>query len=390
MLSIRPAESEATLSFAGLADLLEGVRDLFAFLPDPQRTALEVALLRAAPTGPPPDPRAVYAAALTVLGEASSRGPVLVALDDVQWLDVSTVRALEFAVRRLGDGPIGWLIATREVGAALPLGLARALPEERITRLSLVPLTVDELSELVRTRLGVGLPPPALTSLAETSGGNPFFALEIARATLRGDTRATGLALPIPRNLRDDLVRDRVGTLPSSLQEVLLYASASSRPTVALVEAALERPDVFAQLAEAVDAGIVESDGGAITFVHPVYRSAIYADASRAHRHRVHRRLSAVVEDEEQRARHLALAADGPDAAAAASLEQAATDARARGAAIAGAELFTLAERLTPPHDGEDLRRRRRSAAECHLVAGDRALRARTPGTARQGCPTGR
>ena len=140
------------------------------------------------------------------------------------------------------------------------------------------------------------------------------------------------------------------------------------------MEAALERPDVFAQLAEAVDAGIVESDGGAITFVHPVYRSAIYADASRAHRHRVHRRLSAVVEDEEQRARHLALAADGPDAAAAASLEQAATDARARGAAIAGAELFTLAERLTPPQDGEDLRRRRRSAAECHLVAGDRAL----------------
>ena len=177
----------------------------------------------------------------------------------------------------------------------------------------------------MRTRLGVGLPPPSLTSVAETSGGNPFFALEIARATLRGDTRATGLALPIPRNLRDDLVRDRVGSLPSSLQEVLLYASASSRPTVALVEAALERPDILAQLAEAVDARIVETDDGVITFVHPVYRSAIYADASRAHRHRVHRRLSAVVEDEEQRARHLALAADGPDAAAAASLEHAAT-----------------------------------------------------------------
>ena len=227
--------------FAGLADLFEGARDLVERLPAPQLDALEVALLRAEPVGPPPDPRAVYAAALTVFREAATHGPVLIALDDVQWLDVSTAEALAFALRRLTDEPIGWLLAVRGSASTLPLGIGRALPEERVGRLSIEPLSVDELAELVRARLGTSFPPAILHGMHETSGGNPFFALEIARATLRGDTRATGQALPIPRNLRDDLVRDRVGTLPSFVQELLLYASACARPTVELLEAALER-----------------------------------------------------------------------------------------------------------------------------------------------------
>jgi hypothetical protein len=249
-----PAESEATLAFAGLADLFEGWRDLFELLPAPQLAALEVALLRAEPVGLPPDPRAVYAAALTVFREAATQGPVLIAIDDAQWLDRSTTEALAFALRRLTDEPIGWLLAVRGSATTIPLGLGRALPEEHVGRLSIEPLSVDELAELVRARLDTSFPPAILHSMHETSGGNPFFALEIARATLRGDTRATGQALPIPRNLRDDLVRDRVGTLPSFVQELLLYASASARPTVALLEAALERSPIDAPLADAVDA----------------------------------------------------------------------------------------------------------------------------------------
>jgi DNA-binding CsgD family transcriptional regulator len=371
VLTIRPAESEATLSFAGLADLFEGARDLFEFLPDPQRAALDVALLRADPVGPPPDPRAVFASALTLLREASIRDPVVIAVDDAQWLDVSTAAALEFAVRRLEEEPIGWLIAVRGSASTPPLGIERAFREERVTRLSLEPLSLDELAELVRTRLDANFAPPILKGLHETSGGNPFFALEIARATLRGDSRATGLALPIPRNLRDDLVRDHVGVLPSSAREMLLYASACSRPTVALLEAALERSPLDPSLAAAIDAGIVESDRGTISFTHPLYRSAIYADSSRQHRHRIHRRLSEVANDEEERARHLALAADGSDEAAAASLEHAAINARARGSTAAAAELCELAERLTPSDRVADVRRLRSAASEYRLLAGD-------------------
>ena len=369
--SIRPAESEATLAFAGLADLLEGTRDLFERLPAPQLDALEVALLRAEPVGPPPDPRAVYAAALTVFREAASQGPVLIALDDVQWLDRSTTEGLAFVLRRLTDEPIGWLLAVRGSAPTLPLGIGRALAEERVGRLSIEPLSVDEIGELVRARLGTSFPPAILKGMHETSGGNPFFALEIARAMLRGDTRATGQALPIPRNLRDDLVRDRVGTLPSFVQELLLYASACARPTVELLEAALERSPLDAPLADAVDAGIVERDGTSIAFAHPIYRSAIYAESSREHRHRVHRRLSEVVDDNEERARHLALAADGPDEVAASALEDAAGRARDRGSVAAAAELCELAERLTPPDHVADVRRLRAAAAEYHLLSGD-------------------
>ena len=221
-----------------------------------------------------------------------------------------------------------------------------------------------------RARLDASFPPPILKGLHETSGGNPFFALEIARATLRGDTRATGLALPIPRNLRDDLVRDRVAALFPLVKEMLLFASACSRPTVDLLEAALERSPLGPPLADAVDAGIVESDGGAISFTHPLYRSAIYADSSREHRHRVHRRLSAVVDDSERRARHLALAADGADEAAAASLEQAAGSARARVDGGRGRPLRAGRAAHAPrPH------RRRASTAEPPAAAEDPAAR---------------
>ena len=369
--SIRAAESETTLSFAGLADLFDGARDVFSSLPAPQLAALEVALLRAEPEGPPPDPRAVYVAALSVLRAASTVDPLLIALDDVQWLDGSTSAALAFALRRLEDARIGWLITVRDAGSTLPLGIARSLPEERVTRLSVGALSLGELAELVRVRLDAGFPRPILVSLRETSGGNPFFALEIARATLRGDERATGQALPIPRNLRDDLVRERVGSLPSLAQEMLRYAAACPRPTVDLLEAALERSPLEPLLVEAVDAGIMARDGDAIRFTHPIYRSAIYADSSREHRHRIHRRLSAVVGDGEERARHLALAADGTDDAAASSLEHAAEEARARGSMAAAAELCELAERLTPPDRVADVLRIRSAAAQDLLLAGD-------------------
>ena len=190
VLTIRPAQSEATLAFAGLSDLFDGARDVFEVLPKPQLDALDVALLRAEPVGAAPDPRAVYAAALTVLRAASLGTPVLIALDDVQWLDVSTAGALAFALRRLEAEPVGWLVAVRGSPSTAPLGIERALPAERVTRLSAGPLSLDELRELVQARLDTTFPPSILSGLHQTSGGNAFFALEIARATLRGDARA--------------------------------------------------------------------------------------------------------------------------------------------------------------------------------------------------------
>ncbi len=371
-LSTRPAEPEAKLSYTGLADLLEGCDEVIQALPDPQRSALEVALLKAGPEEEgSSDARAVSAGVLTTLRTAATVGPVLVAVDDVQWLDPSTASALGFAVRRLENESVGLLLATREADSAPPFGLSRAFSEERFGRVRLEPLSVDDLGALLHARLGASFPRPTLKRLHEMSGGNPFFAIEITRAELRGERRPTGAALPVPRTLRDDLLRDRMRALPSSIREALLYISACSRPTVVVLEGVVEPGNSAEHLAKAADAGIVESDGGEIRFTHPLYRSAIYAEASRDHRHKVHRRLAEVVEDPEERARHLALAADGPDPEIALALEEAAQAAVARGSPISAAELCELAERLTPPEQGADVRRRRMAAADHRLLAGD-------------------
>jgi len=376
VLFTRPAESEAKLAYAGLADLLEACDDILQGLPDPQRNALDVALLKADPEEGAADARAVSAAMLTALRETAAAAPVMIAIDDVQWLDPSTAAALGFAVRRLESQPIGLLLARRDAGSSLPFGLSRAFPEKRLARISLAPLSVDDLGALMHARLGANLPRPTLKRLHEMSRGNPFFALEIARAELRGDLRPTGAALPIPQTLREDLLRDRLRALPSANREMLLYASACSRPTAALLEAVAGSSNVPGQLRKAVHAGIVEADGDDVRFTHPLYGSAIYAEASREHRHRVHRRLAEVIEDPEERARHLALASDGPDREAAAALEDAARAAAARGSPIAAAELCEMAERLTLPESASDVRRLRMAAADYWLLAGahERAL----------------
>ena len=367
----RPAESEAKLSFAGLADLLVKASEAIDGLPDPQRHALEVALLRAEPGGVPPDPHTVSAAVLSTLRQTAARGPMLIALDDVQWLDHATGRALEFAARRLKEERVGLLLSVREMGRALPLDLSHGFPEEHTTRLVLEPLSSDALGELLRVRLGATLPRPTLKRLREISGGNPFYALEIAAAELRGEQGVTGQALPIPKSLRQDLVRDRLRTLPALAREALLYASACSRPTHGLLETAMGQPNLEPRLAKAADAGIVETQGTEIRFTHPLYGSAIYAEASREHRHRVHRRLGEVVPDPEERARHLALAADGSDQEIALALEEAAAIANRRGAPAAAAELCELAERLTPSERAADVRRLRLATADYWLLAGD-------------------
>ena len=147
VLTCRGAEAEAALSFAGLSELLSEVlgEALEALLP-PRRRALEVALLLAEPGEGPPDPLAIGLAVHDVMQVLAQHGPVLVAVDDVQWLDAASAGALEVAVRRLRTDRIGLLVASRRsAGATIPLGLDRSLPEERLTVLSVGPLSLGAL-----------------------------------------------------------------------------------------------------------------------------------------------------------------------------------------------------------------------------------------------------
>lgn len=148
-----PVEAEAALSYAGLADLLAGVEeDVFAALPDPQRRAIDVALLRAEPEGRAPEPQAVFMAFTTILRLLAERTPVVLAVDDLQWLDGPSARALNFAVRRAPDLPVGILAAVRvqEDPAANEPG--RGLLEG-FDRLSIEPLDAASLHRLFKARL---------------------------------------------------------------------------------------------------------------------------------------------------------------------------------------------------------------------------------------------
>jgi DNA-binding CsgD family transcriptional regulator len=372
VLTSRPVEAEIALPFAVLGDLLGDVPDaLLGRLPDPQREALEVALLRA---GAKPGGLQRRAVALGVLGAIrvlAEDTPLVLAIDDAQWIDPPSADALTFAGRRLRDEPIGFLLARRaEASEESRVGLETALDSDRLTRLVIGPLDIRSLDRLLRAQLGRQFLRPALVELQRVSGGNPFFALELGRALLTRDASlAPGEPLPVPATL-NELVRERLAGIPPAAREAALVVSALSRPTVELVAAAAGGRGGAAALEKAAAAGVLEVADGRVRFSHPLLASVVYAQTPTARRREVHARLAEIVDDPDERALHLALAASGPDAQVAATVEDAARRSRARGAPQAAAELWDRARMLTPPDDAAAWRRAI-EAGECHLEAGD-------------------
>jgi DNA-binding NarL/FixJ family response regulator len=374
VLQARPAESESKLSYAALADLIGGAFDeTHTALPPPQERALATALLRAE-TSEPVDARTTATALVGVLTALAADGPLLVAIDDVQWLDPASARALEFAARR-PPPRLGLLLTRRaETAGEAPLGLGHALPDDRLDVCVCGPLSLAALHYLITSRLGTSPARPTLVRIAGACGGNPFFALEIARALARDrDERRLGDPLPVPASL-GELVARRVGALPAAAQKVVLVAASLSRPTLAMVSEALAPEcDALPALIAAEEAGVLVSAGERIRFAHPLLASAVYGTASHSRRRHLHRRLAEVVVDPEERARHLALSATKADATTAAEIEEAARRAALRGAQAAAAELFEESRRLTPAGRREEVVRRMLGQASALHGIGDLA-----------------
>ena len=363
-------QTEARLSFAGVADLVgDAIDEVRDGLPVIQQEALDVAMLRTkSRSGRDPDPRAVGMALCNVLTELAERLPTLVVIDDAGWLDSATANALGFAARRIDGQRIGFVTTVRlpadDVDA---LGLRRAFGDNNTTALSLGPLDADALIVLIERQVGTRFAPPVLRRIAATAGGNPLFALEIARALGSDASIEPGMPLPVPDNLRE-LVTRRVAALPDAARTALLAASALTHPSAAIVESVSSEEG----LAAAEMAGLLYVERGHVRFGHPLYASAVYTGAASAHRRSLHRRLATLVADAEERVRHLALGASGADAAVANALEDAAVTARSRGAWGTAGELLELARSLTPAGERHTASRRSVSAAEHHIHAGDR------------------
>jgi hypothetical protein len=375
VLSSRPTGSEVTLSFTVLGDLLdEHVDDaILDLLPGPQREAIAAALLRTRSGNDVIDHRTVAVATLSVLRLfVRRRGPVLVAIDDVQWIDPASALALGFALRRIEPTlPVGVLCAMRtgivdEPGRELVSGLT----EDGDEVVHLAPLGPGSLGEVIQAHVGKSFSVPVLQRIHEASRGNAFFAVEIGRALVEfGVPMEPGAPLPAPPGL-EAAVRKRIAVLPEAAHEVLFVAAASSRPARSTIAAAAAS-DAELGLAAAERAGIVHLAGDKLSFAHPLFASVVYTDATAEQRRDVHGRLARIVSDIEERARHSALAVDGSDDTVADELETAARQARARGANASAAELLELAATRTSPVRGDDIRRRSLDAADLHLLAGD-------------------
>ncbi|HEY2436892.1 MAG TPA: AAA family ATPase, partial [Solirubrobacteraceae bacterium] len=364
VLSCRGVEAEASLSFSVLSELIGPIFDeVSPFLAGPRRRALAVALLLAEPGEERPDTLAIGLAVLDVLRVLATDGPVVVALDDAQWLDPASNGALGVALRRLEDDHVGVLATVRTASQPdMPAELGWTFPHGRIEHRTVGPLSLSAVQELLRERLALELTRLELGRFHEATAGNTFFALELGRELVRTGTRpAAGRAVPVPESLRG-LLGSRLSRLPAETVDVLVQAAALARPTVEFVVAAYgNRERVLAALEGASREGVIELDDLRIRFAHPLLASVCYERVPVWKRRAVHRALADAVTDLEEQARHLALAAAGPEAPASARLEVAAEHAAARGATAAAAELAELAVDLTA--DDPVLTRKRRLLA---------------------------
>jgi len=441
VLSCRPARAEAPLAFAALDDLFGGVLDeILPELPEARRQALDIALhgFRAEPptagkgaaggrgsaaggrgsaaggrgsaaggrgsaaggrgsaaggpgrAGPPqPEPRVLARAVLDGLRFLSRGTPVLLAVDDAQWLDAPSAAALEFCIRRLEQAAVSILLTLRGEDAVFPLGLEQALSPASLACAQLGGLSPGAIGAILRDRLGVTFPRSTLRRLYDACGGNPLYALESGRALLnRGRACAAGEPIPIPAGL-SDLVRPRLrGLSPGALRVGRLIA-ASADPREHVIRAAHGDQESLAAMDQVIDDGLIRRDSDALRFTHPLLGPVLYAEMTMGERRDVHRRLAASAADVEEQAWHLALGAEGPATQVAALLDSAARHAAARGAPETAAVLAEQAIRMTPARLSQDGSARVVRAADYHFRAGETGRSRELVETALAGCPAG-
>jgi DNA-binding CsgD family transcriptional regulator len=341
VLVARSSEAETGLPFAALIDLFDEVTsEELDGVPAPQLRALEVALYRADPTDRPPEPQVISLAVLSAVRLLAEDGPLLLALDDAQWLDSASEEAVAFVGRRLRREPVTFLM-TRRPGRRTDI--ERAFADDHVDHVVVGGTTLAGTRDILATRLGLRLPHHLLRRVHETTAGNPLFALELGRQLATRDPVTLTGNLPIPDHV-DDLLGLRVADLDRPVRRLLL--AIALEPDLRVPQ--LREHAGGAALDGGVEAGVVTVDGERVRVAHPLIAAAAQRQASEEERFELHRRIADVVVDEHRRVLHLALATPDADEELARRLDVAAENAAARGATRLAIDLAAHALRLTP------------------------------------------
>ncbi len=328
VLTARPLEAEGRLAFSALGELLAPLpAEEYDVLPPPLRSAIRSALLL--DDGGGAEPRAVALAVRGVLSDLAASKPLIILIDDAQWLDDASAAALGQSLPRLADLPVLVVAWARPSGRPLK----EWLPDWQRTEIGLDPLPISALFHVVREHLDVTLSRSELRAIAVASGGNPLHALEFARH------RALG-----PGASFETLLSERLLALPRPTRTALLAAALCAAPTATRLADALGRSieQLLDDLEPAVSGGLIRL-GGSIAFLHPLYLEAAIDGAAAEERVAVHATLANVEPLEEARVRHRALANDAPDEPLANELTEASRKAWARAAWLSATELLQLA-----------------------------------------------
>jgi len=354
-------EGEMTLPYAALQQLCSPKTSLLDRLPTPQRNALAVAF--GLSEGPAPQIYLIGLAVLGLLSEAAEERPLLCVVDDTQWLDDGSARALSFVARRLLAERIALVFAAR----AMPDTLA-GLPE-----LHIGPLGHRDARALLDSVLPVRLDETIVERIVGETHGNPLAILEMPRG-LTPAQLAGGFGLPVAGSLSDQIEESfmrRLAGLPKAARELLLVAAADPVGDPAVVWRAAQLLDIPESAVHRIEAeGLVTFDTE-VVFRHPLVRSAIYGAAQAFERSRVHTALAEATDkviDPDRRAWHRARAASLPDEDVAADLERSAARAQARGGFAAAAAFLERSTALTP--DASRRSSRALAAAQAKLQSG--------------------
>ena len=359
VLRARGIESEAEIAFAGLAELLRPTLNALDRIPAPQAAALAGALA----LGParPQDRFAIGAATLSLLSASAEQEPIALLVDDAHWLDRASAEALLFAARRLLADRIALVLTVRE-------GQPSLLDGADLRVLTIAGLDRSEAAELLS---GADVPSDAAERLYRATAGNPLALLELAPEAARLGALPSAGPVPISTSIATAFLH-RFGRLPGPTRRVLVLVAASDASDLAVLARAASRLDLdIAELGAAEEAGLITLDQGAVEFMHPLARAAMYADASAQERRNAHAALAAALPDRDvdRRAWHLAAASVGPDDQASSALQQAGARARDRSAYAAAAAAFERGAGLASTEDARG--RLLFEAAEAAWLAGD-------------------